>query len=65
MKTSGVQEADAIAERFRREPWTATPVEPTLHVLGLPELLDHSDGERVDVRGVATALYEARVRLEC
>lgn len=65
VETSGVPEADAIAERFRREPWTATPVEATLHVLGLPQLLDHSDGERVDVRGVATALYEARVRLEC
>ena len=63
----GVSEAEALAERFRREPWTATRVEPGLHVVGFTALLDKAVDERVDVRGVISALeVHARIEgLEC
>ena len=53
---AGVAEAEALAERFRREPWDAAPIEPQINVVSLPALLDKAIGERVDVRGVVTRL---------
>lgn len=53
----GVSAADALAERFRHEPWEATSIATPLQVVHqLSALLDKAEGELVDVCGVITAV---------
>ena len=60
---SGVPEAEALAERFQRESWASTSIEPRPDVVDLPSLRTMAVNTRVDVRGVVVRL-EVRAWLD-
>ena len=48
----GVPEANALAERFRREPWTASPVKAHFNFIDFPKLREQKLETHVDALGV-------------